>query len=166
MNLILEEVDKLTNSIENIFSGDRFDTEISTVSSTEIKKSNWLFDWKSETKNSSRQVFKLTIKDNPKVIQGLMSLEVRQGHIFLHLIENAVFNRGQNKIYVGVAGNLFAYACKLAFEHGFDGYVSFVTKTNLREHYSKTLGASVLYSNTMVIETKAALKLVNQYFNK
>jgi|JI6StandDraft_1071083.scaffolds.fasta_scaffold751033_1 hypothetical protein len=90
MNLILEEVDKLTNSIENVFSGDRFDTEISIAISTEIKKSNWLFDWKSETKNSSRQVFKLTIKDNPKVIQGLMSLEVRQGHIFLHLIENAV----------------------------------------------------------------------------
>ena len=54
MNLILEEVDKLTNSIENVFSGDRFDTEISIAISTEIKKSNWLFDWKSETKNSSR----------------------------------------------------------------------------------------------------------------
>lgn len=166
MNFISEKIDKLTNSIENAFSGDRFDTVISIVKATEIRKGDWLFDWKKEINNTQKQVFKLTIKDNQKVIQGLMSLEIRQGHIFLHLVENAKFNRGKNKIYVGVAGNLFAYACKVAFEEGFDGYISFVAKSALREHYAKTLGAELLFSNNMVIDTAAATKLVNQYFNK
>ncbi len=121
---------------------------------------------KKEITNTQKRVFKLTIKDNPKVIQGLMSLEIRQGHIFLHLVENAKFNRGKSKIYLGVAGNLFAYACKVAFENGFGGYVSFVAKSALREHYTKTLGAEILFSNNMVIDTIAATKLVNQYFNK
>jgi len=32
-------------------------------------------------------------------------------------------NRGARKVYIGVPGNLVAYACKLAFEKGYDGYV-------------------------------------------
>jgi hypothetical protein len=33
-------------------------------------------------------------------------------------------------------------------------------------HYTKTLGAKKLFGNRMVIETAAAQKLVNKYFNK
>jgi hypothetical protein len=33
----------------------------------------------------------------------------------MHLVENAPFNKGQTKVYAGVAGNLVAYACKLSF---------------------------------------------------
>lgn len=42
------EIDKLTNSIENVFSGDIFDTEVIQLTAKdnkEIKKSEWLFDW-------------------------------------------------------------------------------------------------------------------------
>ena len=38
------------------------------------------------------------------------------------------------KKYFGVLPNLVAYACKLAFERGYDGLVSFVTKSDLIEH--------------------------------
>jgi hypothetical protein len=158
-------IDKLTNSIENAFSGDRFDTEISFVKIAEINTNDWVFDWKKEILNSSRQVYKLTIKENPKIIQGLLSFEIRNGHIFLHLVENAKFNRGKRKIYVGVAGNLFAFACKCSFEKGFDGFVSFVSKSALKEHYAKTLGAKTLFGNNMAIDTIEAQKLVTQYFN-
>ena len=41
-------IDKLTNSIENILTGDNFPTEISLVSGTDLKsvtkKNGWLFD--------------------------------------------------------------------------------------------------------------------------
>jgi hypothetical protein len=40
-----------------------------------------------------------------------------------------------------VAGNLVAYACKLSFQRGHDGNVSFLSKSQLVEHYEKTLGA-------------------------
>jgi hypothetical protein len=46
------EVDKLTNSIENVVSGDSFATEISIVTLFDLKsitkKNRWQFDWKFE----------------------------------------------------------------------------------------------------------------------
>jgi hypothetical protein len=82
----------------------------------------------------------------------------------MHLVENAPFNKGQNKVYVGVAGNLVAYACKLSFQRGHDGNVSFLSKSQLVEHYEKTLGAFHFGGRIMIIETKSALKLINKYF--
>lgn len=71
------EIDKLTNSIENTFSGDSFDTEILPISKNElqsVKKGNgWQFNWKYEFEQPNRQIYKLTISGNPNVIQGLIS---------------------------------------------------------------------------------------------
>jgi hypothetical protein len=49
----------------------------------------------------------------------------------MHLIESAKFNKGKNKIYIGVPGNLVAFACKLSFDKGYDGYLAFDAKTVL-----------------------------------
>lgn len=84
----------------------------------------------------------------------------------MHLVENAPFNKGQTKVYVVVAGNLVAYACKLSFQRGHDGNVSFLSKSQLVEHYEKTLGAFHFGGRIMIIETNAALKLINKYFSK
>jgi hypothetical protein len=73
----------------------------------------------------------LTIVGNPTIIQGLLSIEVKEDHVFMHLVENAPFNRGNDKVYAGVAGNLVAFACKVSFQRGFDGNVSFLSKTQL-----------------------------------
>ena len=48
----------------------------------------------------------------------------------MHLLENAPFNVGRNKMYEGVMGNLVAHACKLSFQRGYDGVVSFKLKQN------------------------------------
>jgi hypothetical protein len=157
-------IDKLTNSIENLITGEKFDTELAIVKSAEIIKRFWLFDWQSELKAPERIVLKLYTINNPKIIQGLISYEKRKDHVFIHLIENSSFNRGKDKLYAGVAGNLFAYACKDSLISGFDGYVCFVSKTSLIPHYNQTLGATILSGARMVIETPAALKLVNHYF--
>jgi len=161
-------VDSLTNSIRNVISGDSFMTEISFLTYTDLKqitkKNKWLFKWKSELDDNSKEVYKLTIINNPTVIQGLISLSVKKEHIFMNLLESAPFNLGKNKIYEGVAGNLVAYACKVSFQHGCDGYVSFTAKTKLIEHYEKTLGAQHFGGQLMIIDTIAAKNLVNRYF--
>lgn len=82
----------------------------------------------------------------------------------MHLVESASFNKGQTKVYDGVAGNLVAYACKLSFQRGNDGNVSFLSKSQLVDHYEKTLGAFHFGGRIMIIETKSALKLINKYF--
>lgn len=161
-------VDKLTNSIENTYTGDKFQTEIIVMSPFEIKKVNrkngWLFNWKAEMQYPERDVFKLTIVNNQDIIQGLISLEVKSDHVFLHLIESAPFNKGKTKIYAGVPGNLVAFACKLSFQRGYDGYVSFVSKSQLVNHYQETLGAIHFGGRLMIIETPAALQLIDRYF--
>ncbi len=160
-------IDKLTNSIENTLSGEVFDTEITEVSDKDIKAikdKNWHFHWKSEFKDSSKQIFKLTTTNNPTIIQGLLSIEDKSDHIFMHLVESAKFNLGKHKLYLGVPGNLVAYACKVSFDRGYEGFVAFDSKTVLIEHYQKTLGASHIGGRRMYIDTKAAGKLVSQYF--
>ena len=73
-------VDKLTNSMENVITGDSFATEISVLTTSDLKKltkkNGWLFSWKDEYKQPNREVYKLTIVNNSTIIQGLISLEV------------------------------------------------------------------------------------------
>lgn len=54
-------------------------------------------------------------------------------------------------------GNLVAYACKLSFQRGHQGNISFISKTQLIKHYQKTLGAFHFGGRLMIIETEAAL---------
>jgi hypothetical protein len=161
-------VDKLTNSIENVITGDSFATDISVLTQQDLKivskKNGWLFNWKDEFKEPARDVFKLTIAHNRTIIQGLVSLEVKEDHVYMHLVENAPFNKGKTKVYSGVAGNLVAFACKLSFQRGHDGNIAFLSKTQLIEHYEKTLGAFHFGGRIMIIEKQAALKLIRKYF--
>lgn len=161
-------VDKLTNSIQNVITGDSFLTDISLVSGIDLKKvnkkNNWQFDWKLEFMQPQCDVYKLTIVNNQSVIQGLISLEIKSDHVYMHLVESAPFNKGKTKVYAGVPGNLVAFACKLAFQRGHEGNVSFFSKTQLVKHYIDTLGAMHVGGRIMIIETIAALKLINKYF--
>jgi hypothetical protein len=162
------EIDGLTNSIENVVTGDSFATNVTLLTKDDLKqtlkKDGWDFDWKYELKQPERVVYKLTIVDNISVVQGIISLEIKSDHIYLHLIESAPFNKGRNKVYKGVPGNLVAFACKLAFENGFDGTVSFISKTHLIDHYIESLGAFHFGGHLMVITTEPAQKLVDKYF--
>jgi hypothetical protein len=110
-----------------------------------ITKKEWHFDWEKELKKG--KVYKLVIEGNPNIVQGLLSLIDQKDHTYVSLVENAPYNIGANKIYEGVAGNLFAFACKVAFEQGYEGYISFHAKTELVEHYMKSLGQSVSMHN-------------------
>ena len=65
-------IDKLTNSIQNTISGDSFPTEVSRFTKADLKqvtkKNGWNFNWKQELDNNSREVYKLTINNNPNII--------------------------------------------------------------------------------------------------
>jgi hypothetical protein len=130
------------------------------------KKNGWKFNWLNEHQIPEREVYKLTITNNAHIIQGLISLEVKIDHVYMHLIESAPFNIGRNKVYLGVPGNLVSFACKLSFQRGGEGYVSFLSKTKLIGHYEKSLGAVHSGGGLIVIKTEVALKLTNKYFLK
>ena len=160
-------IDKLTNSIENTSTGEVFDTEITKLASKDskqIKKIEWQFNWQAELKDKTKEVFKLTTVNNPTIIQGLLSIEDKSDHIFMHLIESAKFNKGKEKVYYGVPGNLVAYACKVAVEKGYEGFLAFDAKSALIKHYEQSLLATHFRGQRMFIETKAAFILISKYF--
>ncbi len=90
------EIDKLTDSILNTISGDSFQTEISLLTKSDLKKitksRGWLFNWRHEFNQPDREIYKLTIIDNPDIVQGLISFTVRADHVYLFLLESAPFN--------------------------------------------------------------------------
>jgi hypothetical protein len=161
------QIDKLTNSIENTITGEVFDTEIvrmAVANKNQIRKTEWQFNWHMELADSSKEVFKLTTQNNPMIIQGLLSIEDKDDHVFMHLIESAEFNKGKDKIYFGVPGNLVAYACKISMDRGYEGFLAFDAKTVLIKHYQESLHATHFRGKRMFIETKAANRLISNYF--
>lgn len=163
------EIDELTNSIKNVVTGDSFNTDVSLITKIDLnsftKKKGWQFNWKEELKYPERDVYKLTIVNNQSIIQGLISLEIKFDHVYMHLVESAPFNKGKEKMYSGVPGNLVAFSCKLSFQRGHEGNVAFISKTQLVKHYEESLGAVHVGGRLMIIDTSAARKLISRYFS-
>jgi hypothetical protein len=71
-------IDRLTNSILNTVSGDSFQTEVIRVSKSDLKyitkNKGWNFNWKQEFDEIKKEVYKLTIVNNPNIIQGLLKI--------------------------------------------------------------------------------------------
>jgi len=162
------EIDKLTHSLEDTSTGCILLTEVLPLEKADLKviskKLGWKFDWKAEFTVRENEVFKLVLQEEPKIIQGIVSLTKDIDHIFMNLIETAPHNYGTSKKYYGVMGNLVAFVCKLSFVSGFEGCIAFIAKTKLIPHYKKELGAELLWGQRMSIETDAAINLIEKYY--
>ena len=162
------EIDGLTNSIQNLHTGQNHETEIQYITKNDFKqltrRAGWRFNWKAEIKYADRSVYKLITIDLPYQIQGLVSLSDHSDHIYLHLVESAPFNLGKNKVFLGVPGNLIAFACKLSQNLGYQGFVAFQAKTILIRHYEQSLGATHIGGQKMIIYPHEAAKLIQRYF--
>jgi hypothetical protein len=44
-----------------------------------------------------------------------VGISFRDDHVYIHLIESAPFNKGKNKAYLGVPGNLVALPVRFHF---------------------------------------------------
>lgn len=72
-----------------------------------ITKSRFYFNWKTEKEND---VYKLVLGDD---ILGVMSCRYREDErMEIVLLAASKNNRGRNKRYDHVAGNLIAFACR------------------------------------------------------
>ena len=130
---------------------------------------NWLFDW-SKTEKKGYKILALYVEGDNR-IQGAISIKSNPQNmtIEIDIVESAPFNNSYNKKvsdkeYNGVGVCLFAEVCKRSFDLNYDGYVEFMAKTNLIEYYKKELGASLIGSQRMIIETRASKKLVDKYY--
>lgn len=127
----------------------------------QIPKSRYWFNWRSER---AYQVYKLRpamMKD----ILGLMSVEIMDDdqRIEIRLLAVSKENRGKEKIYNGIAGNLIAYACRESVKlFGEQACVSLIPKTELEKHYMNMYGMSNT-GKCVYIEGAAIIALLEKY---
>jgi hypothetical protein len=126
-----------------------------------ITKSRYWFDWKTE---KGYLVYKLTLAGSNDIL-GLMSLihYEEEKRFAINLLAVSKENRGKQKTYEHIAGNLIAYACREALRlYALDGCVSLVPKTELKNHYIKKYGM-LDASWQLFLEGRSLLNLLNMY---
>jgi hypothetical protein len=128
------------------------------------KYEGWKFDWSSPDL-AGCTIYALYAVGSRQV-QGLIACKNENNFVEVVLAESNPKNVGKTGKYHGVGAHLFAIACQRSFEAGFEGFVSFISKTDLVEHYVNALHAKVLFDRNMVLETEAATYLVTQYKEK
>lgn len=105
------------------------------------------------------------LKDDDTV-QGRISVKIDGGVADVDIVETAPHNYSHRGIYTGVGAHLFAIACQVSFDAGYDGFVTFTSKSSLVEYYKKTLNAGVFYDRRMYIDEEAAQILLDKYMRK
>ncbi|MEM9885258.1 MAG: hypothetical protein AAF849_05140 [Bacteroidota bacterium] len=129
---------------------------------------NWIeqskqfkFDWKREKEN---EVYKIYLIDEEEEILGLMSLidHPEEYRIHLNLIEVGAKNRGVDKEIEHVAGCLIGFACKVAFDKDYFGFVSLQPKTRLIDLYQDKYGFRQ-YGRLLAVEQASSRALIDKY---
>ena len=81
--------------------------------------------------------------------------------IHINLIESSKIHRGKQKKIKNIPGSLISYACKIAFEKGYDGFVSLTPKTKLINYYASY--GFVQVGTQMAIFLEASKLLILKY---
>lgn len=159
-------IDKITDCLVRVSDGKVCNTSFYEKTSrfhpSDYK--GWKFNWQ-QTQKDGFTVYELMVDGDP-LVQGRISLRLEGGVANVDIVETAPHNYGHDGKYEGVGGHLFAIACKLSKEAGFDGVVCFTSKYDLIEYYTEHMKATLLYGQRMAIYEDAAQWLIEKYFGK
>ncbi|WP_150274168.1 hypothetical protein [Paenibacillus tepidiphilus] len=151
----------------HIRSGERYPVSFLALQPIDIKKQmqDWElgFDWSIYFGQSGIEVYKMVIRGND-VIQGVIALERREDHVWVHLIESIPVERKELDL---IGEHLIALACKRSMELGFEGAVALQSKRKerLMLYYMNVIGASHFGGGLMVIDEPVAQHLVMLYLS-
>lgn len=125
-----------------------------------LLKGRFTFDW---MKEKGTAVFWIRLK-NEEIPLGIISIEdiPRELRIFIRLLEVSRENTGRNKMYEGIAGCLIAFACTIAFQKDYDGFVSLIPKSELINHYKNKYGFRE-FGTHLFLEGERSDFLIKQY---
>jgi len=125
------------------------------------RKDRYFFNWKTE---QDQELYKLRIIES-KDILGLISIEriSKEWRIHIRLLTVSKENKGQEKEYDRITGNLIAFVAKIALrEYGELACVSLRPKTQIAEHYMTHYNMNIT-GMTLSIEVPEIIDLVNSY---
>lgn len=159
-------IDKITDCLIDTTTGREVETEY-RMRETPIRPKDykgWKFDW-SITEKNGYAIYELFLKGDDTV-QGRISLKIDGGVADVDIVETAPHNYSHRGMYEGVGAHLFAIACQVSFDAGYDGFVAFTSKSDLVEYYKEKLNAKVFRDRRMYIDEEAAQILLDRYMRK
>ena len=134
-----------------------------------LKKDGWNFNWRQILKEGKGKVYILRTLNYPDQIEGALCLKFQYDMLIMDVLELASHNIGkEKKRYDYVAGCLIAFACRESFkiDGNYKGFLTFVSKTNLIEWYTKKYRAELALGQRMFIDWKNGEKLIEEYLQR
>ena len=150
--------------VENTATGETLQVEIEPVKHGDYKgitKGRYFFNWKDE---KGHEVYKLRIVGTSDIL-GLVSLEriPDEWRIHIRLLTVSKENKGPDKEFENIAGNLITFVSKIAVrEYAHLACVSLKPKGAIAQHYREKFGMNKT-GVTLSIEISEILNLINTY---
>lgn len=125
------------------------------------------FDWSVYFKYANTETYKMVIVGND-IIQACIALEIKEDHVYIHLIESAPHNF-IGKEFDCIGEHLFSFACRRSHELGFEGAVAFRSKTGpksmplIRYYMGTRIRAHHLGNGYFIIDGSSAERLIMLY---
>ncbi|MFA9213576.1 MAG: N-acetyltransferase [Candidatus Methylacidiphilales bacterium] len=147
-------------------SGNTYKVEILPVEEADFKvlgKERYFFNWKTEKNN---EIYKIQMIGSNDIL-GLISLEriPNEWRVHIRLLTVSIENKGNDKQFDFIAGNLITHAVKIAIaEYGALACVSLKPKSSIAEHYINKYNMRIT-GMTLSIEVPEILTLLNTYDN-
>lgn len=126
-----------------------------------LSPKRYFFDWRKE---KNYEIYKLIIKDGNDVL-GLVSIEriPAEWRIHIRLITVSVENKGKDKKFDRVTGNLITHISKIAVEeYGELACVSLKPKESIARHYIDKYNMNIT-GMTLSVELDEIMKLIKTY---
>ena len=128
-----------------------------------LTKRRYFFHWIEE---KDQEVYKLKILGTSDIL-GLVSFEriPEEWRIHIRLLTVSKENKGHDKIYENIAGNLITFVSRIAIrEYAELACVSLKPKEVIAQHYIEKFGMNITGS-VLSIELLEIMKLINTYDN-
>jgi len=153
--------------IEDLRTGRLLSSGILPVSPPDLGSlgGDWNFDWAVQVERY--ETYKIVAAESPSEVLGMMSIERQPDFIEVILIESNPNDVGHEKRYRGIPGNLLAFAARLSFNLGNEGFLRLVAKTELIDHYVREYGFSRHgHSQIMILNSAAAARLISTFIGR
>jgi hypothetical protein len=126
-----------------------------------LRKDRYFVDW---TIEKNQEVYKLQMKGSSDIL-GLISIEriPQEWRIHIRLLTVSKENKGNEKRFDKIAGNLIAHVAKIAIrEFGELACISLRPKSQIAQHYIDKYNMNIT-GRTLSIEVPEIIDLINLY---
>lgn len=150
--IIFNPTNKISNAIATI-------TNISEIRS---HKEYYVFNFENLIKQGNT-VYKITKENDTDIVQGFVAF--RQSNSFLDCANMEInkINKKPLLLHSGIGKAMIALCCKISFELGNDGFITFEAKSILKDYYTR-MGAKQIGGLKMYIDSVGAKKMIDIYF--